>query len=229
MTVPRRAQIRVLLVDDHGLVRIGLREQLASCRDFSVVGEAASVAQAVELARRLIPEIVLLDLNLPDGSGIQACRQILADAPASRMLILTIDDDSAAVRAAVEAGAHGYVLKDIGRDMLIQAVRTVATGASYFHPRLLRAVLSGSSADSGSKEGYGLEKLSRQEQRILRLLEEGKTNKEIGLAMALSGKTVRNYLANMFKKLKISRRTQAVTLYVRGQKRRDHFNAALLT
>jgi two-component system, NarL family, response regulator DevR len=116
--VTRRSPIRVLLVDDHGLVRIGIREQLASCQDFSVVGEAASVKQAVELAHSLTPQVVVLDLNLPDGSGIQACRRILAGTPDMHVLIMTICDDSAAVRAAIAAGAHGYVLKDIGTDML---------------------------------------------------------------------------------------------------------------
>lgn len=217
----------MLLVDDHGLVRIGIREQLASCQDFSVVGEAASVEQAVELAHRLTPQIVLLDLNLPDGSGIQACRRILADAPDMHVLIMTICDDSAAVRAAIAAGAHGYVLKDVGTDMLLEAVRTVASGASFFHPRSMCAALSASSADSDPEALHGLGKLSRQEQRILPLLGEGKTNKEIGFVLALSENTVKNYLSNMFKKLKISRRTQAVTLYLRQQRRRNLLNVSL--
>jgi|CXWL01.1.fsa_nt_gi DNA-binding NarL/FixJ family response regulator len=217
--MPRRHRIRVLLVDDHDLIRIGLREQLTSCQDFSVVGEAASVEQAVELARCLTPQIVLLDLNLPDGSGSQACRRILADAPAIRVLIMTICDDYAAVQEAIEAGAHGYVLKDIGPDMLLKAVREVASGASFFHPRSMRTALSASSAASGPEKLYGLGKLSRQEQRILPLLGEGRTNKEIGLVLALSENTVKNYLSNMFRKLKISRRTQAVTLYLLQQRR----------
>lgn len=146
----------MLLVDDHGLVRIGLREQLTSCQDFSVVGEAASVKKAVELARRLTPTIVLLDLNLPDGSGIQACRQILASAPDMRVLIMTICDDSAAVHAAMAAGAHGYVLKDVGPDMLLEAVRTVALGASFFHPRSLLTALSVSSEASDPEALNGL-------------------------------------------------------------------------
>ncbi|NOT21678.1 MAG: response regulator transcription factor [Nitrospiraceae bacterium] len=220
----RRSPIRVLLVDDHSLVRIGIREQLAGCQDFSVVGEAASVKQAVELAHSLTPQVVMLDLNLPDGSGIQACRRILADAPDMRVLIMTICDDSAAVRAAIAAGAHGYALKDIRPDMLVEAVRTVATGISFFHPRSMCAVLSASSAVSDPEALYGLGELSRQEQRILPLLGEGKTNKEIGFVLALSEKTVKNYLSNMFRKLKISRRTQAVTLYQRQQQRCDLLN-----
>jgi DNA-binding NarL/FixJ family response regulator len=207
----------VLLVDDHGLVRIGLREQLTSCQDFSIVGEAATVAQAITLARRLTPTIVLLDLNLPDGSGTQACRQILAGAPATRVLIMTICDDSAAVHAAIAAGAHGYLLKDVGPDMLIEAVRAVASGASFFHPRSMCAALSASSAVSDPEALYGPGKLSRQERRILPLLGEGRTNKEIGFVLALSENTVKNYLSNMFRKLKITRRTQAVTLYQRQQ------------
>ncbi|THJ12147.1 MAG: response regulator transcription factor [Nitrospira sp. CG24C] len=223
----RRSLIRVLLVDDHGLVRIGIREQLASCQDFSVVGEAASVKQAVELARRLTPQVVLLDLNLPDGSGHQACRRILAGVPATRVLIMTICDDSAAVHSAIAAGAHGYVLKDVGPDMLLEAVRAVASGASFFHPRSIHEVLSASSAPSDPEALYGLGKLSRQEQRILPLLGEGRTNKEIGFVLALSENTVKNYLANMFRKLKITRRTQAVTLYQRQQQHCDLLNVSL--
>jgi DNA-binding NarL/FixJ family response regulator len=214
------------LVDDHGLVRIGIREQLTSCPDFSVVGEAASVEQAVELARCLIPQIVLLDLNLPDGSGIQACRRILASAPSMRVLIMTICDDAATVHEALAAGAHGYVRKDIGPDRLLEAVRTVASGASYFHPPSMRTALSDFSAASDPEALHGLGKLSRQEQRILPLLGEGRTNKEIGFVLALSESTVKNYLSNMFRKLKITRRTQAVTLYLRQQQRRDHSNIA---
>jgi DNA-binding NarL/FixJ family response regulator len=217
--MPRRHRIRVLLVDDHGLIRIGLREQLTSCPDFSVVGEAASVEQAVELAHSLTPKIVLLDLNLPDGSGVQACRRILAGAPATRVLIMTICDDSAAVHAAMAAGAHGYVLKDVGPDMLLEAVRAVARGASFFYPRSIHEVLSASSAASNPEELHRLRTLSRQEQRILPLLGEGRTNKEIGLVLALSENTIKNYLSNMFRKLKISRRTQAVTLYLQQQRR----------
>ncbi len=220
----RRSPIRVLLVDDHGLVRIGIREQLASCQDFSVVGEAASVKQAVELAHSLTPQVVMLDLNLPDGSGIQACRRILAGAPDMHVLIMTICDDSATVRAAIAAGAQGYVLKDIRPDMLLEAVRTVAIGVSFFHPRSMCAALSASSVPSDPEALYGLGKLSRQEQRILPLLGEGRTNKEIGFVLALSENTVKNYLSNMFRKLKISRRTQAVTLYQRQQQRCDLLN-----
>jgi two-component system response regulator DevR len=190
--MPRRPRIRVLLVDDHGLVRIGLREQLTSCPDISVVGEAASVKQAVELAHLLTPQIVLLDLNLPDGSGIQACRRILAGAPATRVLIMTIYDDPATAQAAIAAGAHGYVLKDIGPDMLLEAVREVAMGASFFHPSSIREILSASSVASDPEKLHGLEMLSRQEQRILPLLGDGRTNKEIGLVLALSENTVKN-------------------------------------
>lgn len=224
--MPQRPRIRVLLVDDHGLVRIGLREQLTSGSGFSVVGEAASVEQAVERVRRLTPHIVLLDLNLPDGSGIHACRRILAVAPATRVLIMTICDDFATVQAALAAGAHGYVLKDIGPDLLVEAVQTVAMGALFFHPRSIRESLSASSAVSDPAARDGLGNLSRQEQRILPLLGEGRTNKEIGSVMALSENTVKNYLYNMFKKLNVTRRTQAVTLYLQKQQR-DSSNVSL--
>jgi two-component system response regulator DevR len=135
------------------------------------------------------------------------------------VLIMTIFDDAATVQAAIAAGAHGYVLKDIGPDMLLKAVRTVAIGASFFHPSSIRADLSSPSKASDPEKLHGLGKLSRQEQRILPLLGEGRTNKEIGLVLALSENTIKNYLSNMFRKLKITRRTQAVTLYLRQQRR----------
>lgn len=215
--------IRVLLVDDYSLVRVGLREQLTGCPDFSVVGEAVSVEQAVELASLLTPAIVLLDLNLPDGSGLQACRRILADRPNMRVLILTVCDDSVTMQAAIEAGAHGYLLKNIRRDMLREAVRVVARGASFFHPDSIGESLSASATDSDPDARDGLMRLSRQEQRILPLLEVGRTNREIGCALALSENTVKNYLFNMFRKLQVTSRTQAVALYLQ-QERRDSSN-----
>jgi DNA-binding NarL/FixJ family response regulator len=210
--MPRRLRIRVLLVDDHSLVRIGLKEQLTGCLDISVVGEASSVVQAVECASRLSPTIVLLDLNLPDGSGAEACRQILADRPGIRVLIMTICDDSVAMQAAMAAGAHGYVLKDVGLDMLLRAVRTVAAGKSFFYPPSIRPARP-SSAAADQEDFDGWEKLSPQERRILPLLGEGRTNREIGDALGLSEYTIKNYLSNIFRKLKVTRRTQAVMRY----------------
>ncbi len=157
---------------------------------------------------------MLLDLNLPDGSGIQACRLILADTPTMRVLIMTICDDSVTMQAAIAAGAHGYVLKNIRMDMLQEAVRAVAMGASFFHPCSMFTALPTSAAGSDPDACDGLRKLSRQERRMLPLLEAGRANKEIGCALALSENTVKNYLFNMFRKLQITSRTQAVVLYL---------------
>ena len=222
--MPKGFPIRVLVVDDYGLIRAGLREQLTSCPDFSVVGEAESAEQAVELARRLTPTIVLLDLNLPDGSGIQACHRILADTLTMRVLIMTICDDSVTMQAAIAAGAHGYVLKNIRMDMLREAVRVVAMGASFFHPRSMFTALSAPATGSHLETRDGLRKLSRQEQRILPLLEAGRTNKEIGCALTLSENTIKNYLSNMFRKLQITSRTQAVALYLQQQQQQQSFS-----
>ena len=212
--MPDRPALHILIVDDHTLVRIGIRHQLSGDPRITVVGEAESAADAVRLVMSLTPDVVILDLNLPDGSGIDACRRILLHSPATRVLIMSVFDEAETVQAAMTAGAQGYVLKDITGDMLRQAVHTVAGGGSFLCPRLVRSIWTGPPAEASQ----ALSLLSRQERRILPLLAEGKTNKEIGAVLALSEKTVKNYLANMFVKLQITRRTQAVALYLRGRR-----------
>ena len=211
-----RPVYRVLLVDDHPVVRLGLRERLAGTTDLRVVGEAASSADAIEAADALKPDLVLLDISLPDGSGVHACKQIMASQPDMRILIMSIHDDAALVRSALAAGAHGYVLKDAPADMLIDASRLVASGSSFIHPRLIGTVLKGVREQMGDGPHQQMASLSPQERRILPLVAEGKTNKEIGSALILSDKTVKNYLANMFTKLHVTSRSQAAALYVRA-------------
>lgn len=200
--------VRLLLVDDHEVVRAGLRALLAGIEGIEVVGEAGSVAEAVQEAARLAPQVILMDLRLPDGSGIDACREILSTAPQTRILFLTSYSDEQAVMSTVLAGAAGYVLKDIGHRALVGAIRDAAAGRPILDPRLTDPVASRvRKADA----------LSAQEQRVLALVVEGRTNKEIGAALGLSDKTVKNYLSNAFAKLGISRRTQAAALFGAGR------------
>jgi two-component system response regulator DevR len=198
--------IRILLVDDHEMVRAGLHTLLSRHEDLEVAGEAGSVAQAVEQAARLAPDVVLMDLRLPDGLGIDACREILSHRPATRVLFLTSYADPQASMATVLAGASAYLLKDIGAGALVEAIRGAAHGNLVADARSavaahLRTVTS----------------LSRQECRVLALVVEGKTNKQIGAALELSEKTVRNYLSNAFQKLGVTRRSQAAVAFSRGQ------------
>ena len=200
--------IRLLLVDDHEVVRAGLRALLAGIEGIEIVGEAGSVADAVREAARCEPEVILMDLRLPDGTGIDACREILSGAPRTRILFLTSYSDEQAVMSTVLAGAAGYVLKDIGHRALVEAIRDASAGRPILDPRITDPVVS---------RVRGTEALSAQEQRVLALVVEGKTNKEIAAALGLSDKTVKNYLSNVFSKLGISRRAQAAALFGTGR------------
>jgi len=199
--------LRLLLVDDHEVVRAGLRALLAGIEGIEVVGEAGSVAEAVREAARLAPQVILMDLRLSDGSGLDACREILSSAPRTRIVFLTSYSDEQAVMSTVLAGAAGYVLKDIGHRALVDAIRDAAAGRSILDPRLTEPVV---------KRVRTAEALSGQEQRVLALVVEGRTNKEIAIALGLSDKTVKNYLSNAFQKLGISRRAQAAALFGTG-------------
>jgi DNA-binding NarL/FixJ family response regulator len=208
----------LLIVDDHEVVRQGLRTFLDLEPDFHVIGEAASVADAVTQTARLQPCVVLLDVKLPDGSGITACRRLLATTPATRVLMLTSFSEDAMVVEAVQGGAHGYALKDVRTRDLIQAIRTVASGLGYLDPRVAQQTLHWIRDRSHAASGHSPDRLTRlspQERAILPLLAEGKTNKEIAASLRLSDKTIKNYLANIFDKLQVKRRTEAVSWYIR--------------
>lgn len=196
--------IRILLVDDHEVVRAGLRALLGEIGGLEIVGEAAGVAEAVAQAARLRPDVVLMDLRLPDGSGVEACREIRSATPAVRVLFLTSHSDEQAVLSTVFAGASGYLLKDIGHRALVQAIADAVAG---------RPVLGSMLARPAAQRMQSVESLSPQERRVLALVVEGRTNKEIGAALGLSDKTVKNYLSNAFQKLQLSRRSQAAALF----------------
>jgi len=208
MSTGTPAPVRVLLVDDHEIVLAGLTLFLRRAAGIEVVGEARSMAAAIESAARLSPDVILMDLRLPDGSGIDACREILSDHPGVRVLFLSSYPDEDAVMATVVAGASGYLIKDIAHPALQQAILDVAAGKTTFD-RSVAGRLGG--------ELQLVEDLSPQEKRVLALVVEGKTNKEIAETLELSVKTVKNYLTNAFQKLNVSRRSQVAPLFMKSR------------
>lgn len=210
--------IRLLLVDDHEVVRVGLRTLLSSTGTIQVVGEAGTADAAVKEAVRLKPDVVLMDLRLPDESGVQACREIRAACADTHVLFLTSYSDDDAVLSAAFGGASGYLLKEIGGESLIHAVEAVASGHSILDPAVMQRVIDRmKSMVKGVDKDKDKDKdniLSPQERRVLALVTEGKTNKEIASALDLSDKTVKNYLSNVYQKLQVSRRAQAAAVFI---------------
>jgi two-component system response regulator DevR len=210
--------LKVLLVDDHHIVREGLRTIITRA-GMEVVGEAGTAAAAIEEAARLEPDVVLMDVRLPDGSGVTACREIRAANPRIRVLFLTTFKDDGALLATAFASAGGYLLKEIGADHLIQAIRAVASGLSVLGPSVVQSVmghLRTMEAGAASQHSPPDEQLSNQQRRVLALVADGKTNKEIAIELGLSPKTVKNYLSTVFEKLQVSRRSEAVARIIRG-------------
>jgi DNA-binding NarL/FixJ family response regulator len=210
-------KIAVLLVDDHEVVRLGLRTLLGRERNVEVAGEAATAEEAVAQARRLRPDVVVMDVRLPDGSGVEACREIRAEAPAVQVIMLTSYADDEAVFASIMAGAAGYLLKQMRGPELARAIETVAGGRSLLDPAVTRKVLERMKRLAAGGEPDGMAALSPQELRVLALVAEGKTNKEIAGALGLSDKTVKNYLSHILAKLSLSRRAEAAAFFARRQ------------
>jgi two-component system, NarL family, response regulator DevR len=210
--------IRIVILDDHELVRKGLRALLDQEPNVLIVGEAGTCAQALAITKRLHPQLVLLDMKLPDASGIEACKQLLVQMPQLRILVLTSYAEEATVVAAIRGGAHGYLLKDVKPDDLIRAIRTVAGGRGYLDPRITQQTFRW--IQTGACSGDSVQRvrqLSPQEQLIMPLLAQGKTNKEIATQLELSDKTIKNYLGNIYDKLGVRRRTEAVACYLKEQ------------
>jgi two-component system, NarL family, response regulator DevR len=202
--------IRVFLLDDHEVVRRGLRELLEAEGDIVVVGESGSAREAARIIPATRPRVAVLDGRLPDGSGIEVCREIRAVDPTIRALILTSYDDDDALFAAIMAGASGYVLKQITGTDLVDAIRRVAAGQSLLDPALTQRVLE--RVRSGPAQPNELKELTEQERKILALIAEGLTNRQIGEQLYLAEKTVKNYVSNILSKLGLERRTQAAVL-----------------
>jgi two-component system response regulator DevR len=207
------ARIRVLLVDDSPMVRAGLRTLLAVEPSLEVVGEAANVAEGIEAGTRLQPDVALLDIRLPDGSGIEVCRQILKRSPETRVLMVTSVVDDTVVDDAIRAGAHGYLLKEIDGRGLVNAIHDVAAGKSILDPAVTARVIALVRSVTPGRDPLAV--LTPQERRVLALIAEGCTNKEVGTKLEVSEKTVRNTISVIFEKLHVSRRAEAAAIYAR--------------
>lgn len=218
MTAPASAKtrIRLVLVDDSEVVRMGLRSLLGNDRSLEIVGEAATVAAGVQTCIRLRPDVALLDIRLPDGTGLDVCRQVLSAAPTVRILILTSVADDQLVDEAIRAGAHGYLLKEIDGRGLVQAVHDVAAGKSILDPAITARVMQ--FVRTGGPGEKNIDSLSPQEKRVLALIADGLTNKEVAVQLGLSDKTVKNYLSTVFEKLHVTRRAEAAVLYAQQKK-----------
>ncbi len=205
---------RVMIVDDHEVVREGLRSLLRRRQELAVVGEADSVASAIEEARKTEPDVVIMDVRLPDGSGVEACREIRAERPETKVLMLTSYGDEEAVFASIMAGAIGYLLKQTSTKTLIEAIDRAMRGESLLDPAVTQRVLE--RVRSGKQdEDEELALLSEQERKILDLIAEGKTNKEIAKEIFLSDKTVKNYVSSILSKLNLRRRSEAAAFIAR--------------
>jgi DNA-binding NarL/FixJ family response regulator len=204
---------RVMIVDDHEVVREGLRSLLRRRQELAVVGEADSVASAIEEARKTEPDVVIMDVRLPDGSGIEACREIRAERPDTKVLILTSYADEEAVFASIMAGAIGYLLKQTSTNTLIEAIERAMRGESLLDPAVTQRVLE--RVRTGKKDDDELSLLSEQERKILDLIAEGMTNIEIAKEIFLSDKTVKNYVSSILSKLNLRRRSEAAAFIAR--------------
>ena len=202
--------IRVFLLDDHEVVRRGLRDLLEGEGDIEIVGESGTAREATARIPALRPDVAVLDARLPDGSGIDVCRDVRSTDPSIKALILTSYDDDEALFAAIMAGAAGYVLKQIRGSDLIDSVRRVAAGQSLLDPAVTARVLE--RVRRGPELDPALAPLTDQERRVLSLIGEGMTNRQIAEAMFLAEKTVKNYVSSLLAKLGLERRTQAAVL-----------------
>ncbi len=211
---------RVFLLDDHEIVRRGLRELLEAEDDLVVTGEAGTAEEALSRIPATMPNVAVLDVRLPDGSGIEVCREIRSRHPEVNCLILTSYADDEALFSAILAGASGYVLKQVRGTDLVDAVRRVARGQSLLDPSVTARVLERLRTPHAPEDE--LESLTDQERRILDLIAEGLTNRQIGERMYLAEKTVKNYVSNVLMKLGMSRRSEAAAYAARLAERRRH-------
>jgi two-component system response regulator DevR len=216
---PTRA-LRLLVVDDHEVVRQGLVALLDRRPGFQVVAQAGSVQEAIAQARLQRPDIVVMDVRLPDGSGVEACREIRAELPETRVIMLTSFPDDEAVLSAIVAGASGYLLKQIRARDLVAALEAVGRGESLLDPAVTERVLERVRRIAKGESNDELSVLTPQEQKILMLVAEGKTNKEIATDVFLSDKTVKNYVSSILSKLNLERRAQAAAFVAKQRSER---------
>ena len=207
--------LRVVLVDDHEVVRNGIKALLEQTPDVSVVGEAGTVKEAIARVEWARPDVVIMDVRLPDGSGIEATREIRARLPKTQVLMLTTFADDEALFASIMAGAAGYVLKQIKGADLVRAVQTVGSGQSLLDPAVTKGVLDRLRKGKHLLKDERLARLSAQEERILEMIADGKTNREIGDKLHLAEKTVKNYVTSILSKLEVARRAEAAAYLAR--------------
>jgi DNA-binding NarL/FixJ family response regulator len=211
----REKPLRILVVDDHEVVRQGLTALLGRRDEFQVVAEAGTLSEALAATRRFVPDLVVMDVRLPDGSGIEACREIRSEYPDIKVVMLTSYPDEEAVLSAIIAGASGYLLKQVrGRD-LVAALEAVGRGDSLLDPAVTERVLERVRRVASGGERDDLADLTAQERKILMLVADGKTNKEIAAEVFLSDKTVKNYVSSILAKLNLQRRAQAAAFVAR--------------
>jgi len=207
--------VKLMLVDDHPVIRLGLSTLFGTVPHFQVVGEAATAADAIATARSVQPDVVIMDVRLPDGSGAEVCREIRSERPDTRVIMLTSYDTEDAVMASIVAGAAGYFLKETDPDRLVEGVEIVAKDGSFLDPAITSIVLESVRTTAGRDHDDPVAALSGQEQRILPLLAEGKTNREIGRELCLSENTVKWYVSNILDKLNVRRRSEAAAFIAR--------------
>ncbi|MDO9117629.1 MAG: response regulator transcription factor [Nitrospira sp.] len=211
----RSNRIRLLLVEDHEIVRVALRVLLERTGDIHVVDEAGTASRAWEQVTKFKPDVVLLDVNLPDRCGVDLCRDIRAAFPNTHVLFLTALPDTETLRASVVGGADGYLHKTIDLESLVEAIKAVASGKGYLDHAAAGSVMSWLRASSIHSDANPALQLSPQERRVIALVAEGKTNKEIGVTLVLSEKTVKNYISHAFEKLGVTRRAQAAVMFMK--------------
>lgn len=212
-------QVRILIVDDHEVVRMGLRSLLERKEGLLVVGEADGVKDAVRAAQQSQPDVVIMDIRLPDGNGVEACRQIREANPDTRVIMLSAFADDEALFGSIMAGASGYILKQARGQNLAEAIERVARGESLLDPTVTDKVLE-RMRRLAAGESDELAALSPQERKILALIAEGKTNKEIAKEVFLSDKTVKNYVSSILSKLNLRRRSEAAAFIAERQAKR---------
>ena len=213
--VSDQERLRVMLVDDHEVVRSGIKSMLEANADLTVVAEAGTVADAIREAARVRPDVVVMDVRLADGSGIEATREIRAQRAETKVLMLTSYADDEALFASIMAGASGYVLKQIRGGDLVRAIRAVGQGQSLLDPGVTTPVLERLRRGRHLLRDERLARLSAQEERILALVAEGHTNREIGSRLKLAEKTVKNYVSAILSKLEVGRRAEAAAYLAR--------------
>jgi DNA-binding NarL/FixJ family response regulator len=201
--------IRVLIADDHPVFRDGLRGLVERSADLVLAGEATTGVEAVELAASAQPDIVLMDLRMPEMSGIEATRRIVAENPDAAILVLTMSEDDDSLFAAMRAGARGYIPKDVDSDELVRAIRAASVGEAIFGASIARRMISFFASGPGPRSTPFTE-LTDREHEVLELIAEGRPNSEIGQRLGISGKTVRNHVSNIFNKLQVVDRSAAI-------------------